>query len=89
MSYTEWTKEKTQYGMKKEVDKASEMVKQVGAEKEEEKKAKAGLVYGVLDRRWWWTKYDVVSAPHWRQLSHMHLFFCSYDQPGSRHNSND
>jgi hypothetical protein len=28
MSYTEWTKEKTQYGMKKEVDKLNEMVKQ-------------------------------------------------------------
>jgi hypothetical protein len=87
MSYTEWTKEKTQYGMKKEVDKANEMVKQVATEKEK-KKAKAGLVYDVLDRRWW-AKYDVISAPQWRQLSDMRLFFCSYDQPGSRHNSND
>ncbi len=51
MSYTEWTKEKTQYGMKKEVDKASEMVKQVATGKE--KKPKTGLVYDVLDRLWW------------------------------------
>jgi hypothetical protein len=29
MSYMERTKEKTQYGMKEEVDKANEMVKQV------------------------------------------------------------
>jgi hypothetical protein len=43
MSYTEWTKEKTQYGMKKEVDKANEMVKQVATEKEK-KKAKVCLV---------------------------------------------
>ena len=28
MSYTEWTKEKTQYGMKKEVDKLNEMIRQ-------------------------------------------------------------
>jgi hypothetical protein len=77
MSYTEWTKEKTQYGMKKEVDKANEMVKQVATEKEK-KKAKVCLVYGVLDRRWW-AKYDVVSAPPHRkkQLSDTRLFFCS------------
>jgi hypothetical protein len=75
MSYTEWTKEKTQYGMKKEVDKLNEMVKQVATEKE--KKAKVCLVYGVLDRRWC-AKYDVVSAPpHQKQLSDTHLFICS------------
>jgi hypothetical protein len=32
MSYVERTKEKTQYGMKEEVDKAKEMVKQVTTE---------------------------------------------------------
>ena len=48
------------------------MVKQVATEKE--KKPKTGLVYDVLDRRWW-AKYDVVSAPpHRKQLSDMHLF---------------
>jgi hypothetical protein len=63
--------------MKKEVDKANEMVKQVATEKE--KKAKVCLVYGVLDS-WWWAKYDVVSAPpppHQKQLSDTHLFICS------------
>lgn len=75
MSYTEQTKEKTQSGMKKEVDKAKEMVKQIATGKE--KKPKTGLVYDVLDRLWW-AKYDVISAPlHHKQLSDMRLFFCS------------
>jgi hypothetical protein len=49
MSHMEWTKEKIQYGMKKEVDKAKEMVKQVAIEKE--KNPKTGLVHDVLYRR--------------------------------------
>lgn len=57
---TEQTKEKTQYGMRKEGDKAKEMVKQVATEKE---KAKASLVHRFLDRRRRWAKHNVVSAP--------------------------
>jgi hypothetical protein len=37
MSYMERTKEKTQYGMKEEVDKAKEMVKQVTTENDKDK----------------------------------------------------
>jgi hypothetical protein len=70
----ERTKEKTQYGMKEEVDKAKEMVKQVATEKE---KAKASLVYRFLDRRRRWAKHNVVSAPHWKQLSDTRMFLCS------------
>ena len=48
MSYTERTKEKTQYGMKEEVDKAKEMVKQVATEND---KDKAIVVHRFLDKR--------------------------------------
>ena len=74
MSYVEWTKEKTQYGMKEEVDKAREMVKQVTTEND---KDKASIVHRFLDRRRPWPKHNVLSAPHWKQLSDTTMFLCS------------
>jgi hypothetical protein len=74
MSYVERTKEKTQYGMKEEVDKAKEMVKQVTAEND---KDKASIVHRFLDRLRPWPKHNVVCAPHWKQLSDTRMFLCS------------
>ncbi|MCD6038208.1 MAG: hypothetical protein K0S67_2097 [Nitrososphaeraceae archaeon] len=44
----ERTKEKTQYGIKEEVDKAKEMVKQVTTEND---KDKVSIIHRFLDRR--------------------------------------
>jgi hypothetical protein len=74
MSYMERTKEKTQYGMKEEVDKAKEMVKQVTTEND---KDKVSIIHRFLERRRPWPKDNVVSALHWKQLSDTRMFLCS------------
>jgi hypothetical protein len=89
MSYMERTEKKTQYGMKEEVDKAKEMVKQVTTEND---KDKASIIHRFLDKRRG-PGQNIMSSAHCtgsNYRTHVCSFALRTSSGASRHhNSND